>query len=314
MLTVVIGATGAGKTTAARQLAQQLGAEHVSAGAWIRLATGRYDHGKEAAAFLAMESRRRLAEDPLVASRILAEHIECRRDDGVIVEGVRNPTDLLHLLRPGDAVLDLGGTGLSEWERVGLAACRALRPWVEQMDVTWTEMRRYFASLPAPLPVHVARRWLYGGSGQTPCGAEAGCLIALECYPGAPITATFRARCGGVFHDIPLEAFCTHTCTDPEVEGAYRLPSAGFCYAVADQTAPVFELPYGDRFDCWVHDRDRDRLGYGTTLGILHWPEGNELLHLIDLGGRLLLWPPHKLLFTADSATKLPDWRKLRSA
>jgi hypothetical protein len=312
MLTAVIGATGMGKTTTARQLAQQTGAEHVSAGHWIRLETGRYDHGKEAAAFLAEESRRRLAEDPLVASRVLAEYVECRRDDGVIIEGVRNPTDLLYLLRPGDAVLDLGGAGLSEWERVGLAACRALRSWAEQMDVTWTEMRRYFVSLPSPLPVYVARRWLYGGADQAPCGADAGHLIALECYPGSGVTATFRAKCGGVFHDVPLAAFCRHPCVDPEVEVVYRLPKTGHCYAAAGQTTPVFELPYGDCSDCWVHDRDRDRLGQGTTLGVLHWPEENELLHLVDLGGRLLLWPPHKLLFTLDGSAELPDWKKLR--
>ena len=231
----------------------------------------------------------------------------------MIVEGVRNPTDLLCLLRPGDAVLDLGGAGVNDWERVGLAACRALRPWAEQMDVTWTEMQRYFASLPAPVPVYVARRWLYGGVATAPCGAEKGYLIALECYPGSPVTCTFRATCGGVFHDIPLEAFCLHSCTDPETEYVYRLPNGSHCYTVASETAPVFELSYGDCADCWVHDRDRDRLGYGTTLGTLHWPEGNELLHLVDLGGRLLLWPPHKLLFTSDPTAELPDWKKLRS-
>lgn len=324
MLMVIIGASGVGKSTTARRIASTSSPAPVvlSAGYWIRSATGRFDHSPETAAFLAEESRRRLEVNPLAACETLTECIQPFREKGVILEGIRNPTDLLHLLRPGDAVLDIGGAGTNEWERTGLAACRNLQPWAEQMGVTWTVLPRFFAPLPAPLPVYLSRRWLYGGPNcpdPSYSGAERGHIIALECYPRQPVTCTFRAECGGIFHDLPLEtfclpleAFCRHICTDPESEGAYRLPSGGHSYTASPSSPPVLELFYGSDPSCWVYDRDKDRLGRGEVLYVLHWPDSNELLCLVDLGGRLLLWPPHKLLFTEDPAAQLPDWCKLR--
>lgn len=327
MLTIITGATGAGKTTLAAQLARETGATVVSAGSWIRDLTGCAEHSPRAAAFLAEQSARKLAADPLIAARTLADAVGRGRIPvgatahvrDYVLEGVRNPTDLLHLLRPGDRVIDLGGVGASPWERTGLDAIRALRPWAEQMDVAWEIRegragfgpRRYFAPLPAPIPCHVARRWLTGGAASSAPGWEPGEVIAIEAYPGAPYTVAFRGASGGVFHDLPIEAVALGTMPDHHT---YQLPRGGQVYAPAKDTTPVFEPAPSSLGLCWVYDRDRTRLGQGETIGMIHHPEGNELYHLVDLGGRLLLWPPHKLLFTLDAAAELPDWRKMRPA
>lgn len=310
MLTIIIGQTGAGKTSLARRLAEQSGAVHVSAGSWIRDITGRHDHGPEAAAYLAVESRRRLAEDPGLSSRILFAKVELVRGSDVIVEGVRNPLDLLTLLRPGDAVVDVGGSGVNPWESSGLAACRSLRAWVEGVGCSWSEYHRHLVSLPQPLRVYVAREWLHGNPSGPWEGWEPGYIQALECYPGERVTVAFRSG-GGIFHDLPLRAI--RTSSEQEV-----LPYPDEqCYSAspaAREGSPVFELPpmQDEDADCWVHDRSRARLGRGTTLGVLHWPQGNLLLHLVRFGSRLLLWPPHKLLFGEGAAAELPNWSKLR--
>lgn len=303
MLTAIIGSTASGKSTLAARIADHTGAEVISAGQWIRAATGCQIHGAAAAEKLGEESRQRLSEDPTVGARSLSSQAQALRAAGhcVVVEGLRNPVDLVALLRRGDRVIDLGGEGLAAWEREGLAACRRLRPCLEEGGVTWSPLARHFAWLPVALEAVLDAPRL--GVADHPLQVE---ITALESYEGQAITALVKdRRTGGTLHDVPLDYLNLRP--DTGLGGAH-------CYGIADRGPPVFETTPEPR-RCQVFRRDRTRWGEGHSLGVLHWPQGNTLLHLVITSKRgWLLWPPHKLLFTADPTAELPWWSKNRTA
>lgn len=311
MLTFIIGASQRGKSTLARALGASDDRAVVSAGRWARDLSGVREHGDEAAARIAEVSLAALRSDPLVAAKVIEASVGALRD--AIVEGCRNPTDVLHLARPGDHVIDVGGEGVLGWERDGLAAIRACRWHLASLGVTWSDYRRHFATLPSPLVAAARSHLLYGDDR---AGVDRGRIVALESYEGDPVTACWMSAGGGMFHDLPLEGFVGDCMgLDPEDAvlylDAHPSPVAGDpCYSPAGPGSPIVELPPASG-EVAVFGRDRVRVGTGVVRVTIHWPEGNLLLHLVDLNGRLLLWPPHKILWD-PAARALPEWRKLR--
>ncbi len=163
--------------------------------------------------------------------------------------------------------------------------------------------RKNFAPLPEKLPVTL------DGSVVGQEGIIVGKIVALECYEGKPVTAMFHAsETGGTIHDIPLDRFGIA----PEI-GFVRDGTSG-CLGVSDIGVPVVEdCPLiGIDAQCVIFSQDREKIGEGESLYILHFPEGNTLFHLVRAGERLLLWPPHKLLFGRLDCDTLPPWKKVR--
>jgi hypothetical protein len=252
--------------------------------------------------YLAQRSEEILKEEPDAALDWLLSQVE--RPGNLVIEGIRSPRDLLALARPGDRVLDLGGEGTHPWERLGLATCRDLKAWLVASGVSWSSVpprsdAGNFARLPRPVRVGVPREYLKRGAE----GEEPGFLVALESDLGEPVTGMFLADCGGMFHDLPMAAFM--------VACVGTLVGEGECYSVADVGHCIVEQTIIDTPYMTIFGRDRCKRGYGRALATVHWPAGNTLLWLISAGGRLLLWPPHKLLLDAD-AVALPDWEKKR--
>jgi hypothetical protein len=230
----------------------------------------------------------------------------------VVVEGVRNPLDLLHLVRSEDVVIDVGGEGGEGWERDGLAAIRACRPLLLRAGVRWTDAPRHFATIPEPLEVAVPSGVLHGDDRP---GVVIGRLVALESYPGELVTGCWVSHDGGMFHDLPMASLVGRSGFeghDDAAEYARAMPYQEHCYSVAAQGSPVIEMspcvgPVA------IFDRSRQRIGTGSSGWMIHWPDANLLLHIIEEEmGRILLWPPHKLMWSTESGSALPSWRKLR--
>jgi hypothetical protein len=297
---IVIGESDRGKSTISRQLAE--GRIVISAGGWVRAS---FEGDPNDVEGMSVFSAQRLRADVNVTLNHVYGAMTAAgvTRDACVVEGIRNPRDLLMLVRPGDHVLDLGGDGLSPFERQGLSAIRGCRAFLAtQLDVTWTDYSRNFATLPEPLDVLVLSRVLFGDDRE---GLTRGRLIALESYPGLPVTACWRSEQGGTFHDVPLEALRL-----PRSEGAPEAPldEAAGVYSCAGIGSPVIEVStlLGA---VSVFDRVRRYVGTGRVQYMLHWPADNVLLHLLLFGDRVYLWPPHKLLGDV-SARELPEWRK----
>lgn len=296
MLTFVIGETGSGKTSFARLIAR--GRDVISAGGWVRAMAPDVGHSGADGEFLAKLASKELSRDRLAAAKYIGGHIDPGLD--FVIEGVRNPIDLLYLASPGDHVIDLGGLGRFGWEKSGLQSVRSLRGWLERLGVTWAEVSRTFADLPEPIAV-------IGRSRSWP-KPEIGKILALEALPGQQVTAFFRANGGGTFHDLPLSSF------ELRDRGSGYLESRSLDrYLSPDRGKPVVELGplYGEL--CSVFSDQKSKIGEGVVLACIHWPEGNKLLHLVGCGQDLALCPPHKIL-VGSSKGPLPNWSKLTQA
>lgn len=321
MITFIIGASGTGKSTLARDIAKKTRGNVVSAGRWVRamLPADPRLVAPPSPEDLQHTTLTALWEDPLRSARWIEEQLRPYGHDGV-VEGIRNPTDLLYLARPKDHVVDLGGIGTYPWERSGLAAVRACREHLAFLGVTWTDYHRTLARLPTPLPAHVESRLLY--QDQRP-GTEPGEILALESYVGASVTALWRSASGGMFHDLPLDAFVLDGDLSPddalemrrggEYDPLHGIPAAPWS---AGPGSPVVEAPPTED-PVVVFRPNRSPAGPGRLLWTVHWPDGNVLYHLVEVAQGLRLWPPHKMMIGAHAAglvefPELPKWRKRR--
>lgn len=119
----IVGLSGAGKSTYARNLARILGCGVVSGGGWIR---AQYPHAGSLE--LTQRALNTLAGDPDVAIRWVGPRPE---GDFQIVEGLRNPRDFVHLCDPTrDFAVLLSEreppTSPDIWESTGVDAIVAL--------------------------------------------------------------------------------------------------------------------------------------------------------------------------------------------
>ena len=313
---IIIGESRSTKTITAKRLADTR--KVISASGWIR---DLYPEVNDPIAFSIL-SKERLRINPNICINYLRSRINHFGREKVIVEGLRNPRDLLSIIQHGDHILDLGGEGKSPFEITGLKAIRELKDYLALMyEVTWADyVEQNIILLPEPLKVDVFNSTLFQNADLP--GVTSGAIEAFECYPGQPITAMFKAKEGGVYHDVPLESCITNSDIFSTTED-YReyLRSHAFTfkhsYAIAQETSPRLSItPFnGVRGYCEVFSPNREWIGSGKSTWILHWPQENLLLHLVELEGRLLFWPPHKLLWEDgqhNAELKLPDWKKNR--
>ncbi len=113
----ILGPTGSGKSFLANLLGQELQLPILEGSSWIRTLTGRWDHGPEAASFLAEASQALLRDDPTISLRTLRD-----KDPGdCIFVGLRNPVDFFGLYGyPDEVVIKMVGEPASAFEREGL--------------------------------------------------------------------------------------------------------------------------------------------------------------------------------------------------
>jgi cytidylate kinase len=135
---IILGYTGTGKTTYAKEVARISAAEDpvvISAGGWVREATGIHEHSVEASRLLAAESLKLLREDPYRAARWIKDRAETCRP--VIVEGIRNPLDFTYLYHPSrDLVVWLKHPRMfaaNDFEQSGLHAIETYLGFVSTM-------------------------------------------------------------------------------------------------------------------------------------------------------------------------------------
>jgi hypothetical protein len=316
---IIIGGTGYGKSTIAKKLAN--GRPIISAGEWIRILSNRRHHGvsdpcncwrcrgEEQPPDLGTASIFWLKLNPQVS----LEHIQAQMpaDRNVVIEGIRNPGDLIALARPGDHVIDVGGEGTSDFERSGLRAVRECKDFLGHLGITWTTYARCFASLPEPIKASVPVDFLKRNN---EAGVVSGKIVALECYSGEDVTAMWASDDGGTFHDIPLSELITkthHLSNDSdfrEYARANNIVEGSHSYNKSPKGRAIIEVtPIMGHIQ--VFSRNRVWIGTGRSLYMMHWPEDNLLLHVVEIEGRLLLWPPHKLMW--GNCKVLPgDWKK----
>lgn len=330
MLILVIGPGGVGKTTTlvpeVLSALHQAGlvARSVEAGGWVRRDVA-HEPEHTLTARLVDHARAGLARDRDAA----LDWVRAGLGSVTVVAGVRSPFDFGSMFDwTTDVVIRVGGQGAGDFEREGLAVIDSMIRWASLQGfsprvvpvaprssltssqvsqvVCWAAgspgPRRCIVSLPEPVPV-VIRGHVLGSTDDHVTGR----LVALECYPGQMVTGMFYGcRSGGTFHDIPL---CEFSAT---WDIGYLDDGLGDPYGQADRGSPVVEsLPASLGRGCSIFGRDRVKHGEGESLAMLHWPAGNTLYHLVKAGDRLILWPPHKLLFPGGSET-LPDWQKLK--
>ena len=314
---IIIGGSGYRKQDVAQKLAN--GRKVICAGQWVRELTGRTHHtnegsctcwrcsGATSAPDMVSVTVSELQKNPHVALDYIRGQIPADRN--VIVEGFRNPSDFLAVIQPGDHVLDVGGPGTSTFEIDGLKAIRATKDFLQHLGVTWTDYKRYFAPLPEPIVVALPKDFL---TKEWCCGTVPGKIMALESYEGSRVTAMWKSDDGGTYHDVPLEQILTDSYPlymddFREYARVQQIVKKTHCYSLAGKGPAIVEMsPVEGAVQ--VFNEDREYIGVGKSLGMVHWPEDNVLLHLIDIDGRLLLWPPHKLMF--GDAKSLPNWKK----
>lgn len=173
-------------------------------------------------------------------------------------------------------------------------------------------MLKYFIKLPRPLKINIREEVLYQKDKRP--GIISGKIIALECYPGEEITACWVSDNGGMVHDLTLDSFIDGINLGLEHEDAAEYvrvnPLEKYTYSVAGKGQAIIEEEFLNK-RVSIFSKLKKKIGIGKPLYILHWPEDNLLLHLIEFRGQLILWPPHKIMWNV-SVENLPDWKKIK--
>ena len=159
-----------------------------------------------------------------------------------------------------------------------------------------------FLNLPTPFPVQLDAEYLYNLESHQG-EKEPGVLLALEAYSRQPVTGVVLLKSGATFHDLPLEAFA--------FRGFERIEIERNCYCDSpSENARLETLPLPRKVK--VFTRQGSVIGTGSYLHTITWAQDNETLHVIVIGGSIILHPPHKVLFGENTADQLPAYRKWR--
>jgi hypothetical protein len=110
---------------------------------------------------------------------------------------------------------------------------------------------------------------------------------------------------------------CSNAMRQGIVEDLLRwaLVSDGWKPARADQiirwSKVYVEKTKGQRGPCQVFNRDESFRGSGIYKMSFDWHNDNQLCHLIEENGSLILWPSHKVIFSSNKHDTLPGYKKL---
>jgi hypothetical protein len=134
----LVGRTKSGKTTIAARLATDLGLTHVAASAWAREGFGEVGSGEDFTRRITAWSLAKLHEDPDVCVRFVRARHELARG-GHVIEGVRNPRDLVLLHDPThDAIAWIDSArvpaAVTPFER-GVEIICAYAAWLEDTEL-----------------------------------------------------------------------------------------------------------------------------------------------------------------------------------
>lgn len=159
-----------------------------------------------------------------------------------------------------------------------------------------------FLNLPVPFPVELDAEYLYNLESHQG-EKERGKLLALEAYPNQPVTGMVLLKNGATFHDLPIEAFAFRGLERTQVERPC------YCHSPSEH-ARLETLPLPRKAKVFTHQGTV--IGTGSYIHTITWAADNELLHVIVIGGSIVLYPPHKVLFGENTADQLPEYRKWR--
>lgn len=116
----IIGPTGIGKTTLARNLASEYQYKLIGASEWVRT---KFIGNTEEITKSAIEE---LVKNPDVCVDFIKKNYPIHLG-GFIIEGIRNPRDFAHLFQPNDIIISLSNFGIpidgeTEFEKIGLCS------------------------------------------------------------------------------------------------------------------------------------------------------------------------------------------------
>lgn len=129
-------------------------------------------------------------------------------------------------------------------------------------------------------------------------------VFAVSSYPGHALTFHVLVEDRYIYSYIPAHALCTNKRVD----------------VLPIRDASYFNCPSEDlkvhsfvalRGPCQVFNRDETFRGSGIYKMSFDWHNDNQLCHLIEENGSLILWPSHKVIFSSNKHDTLPGYKKL---
>jgi hypothetical protein len=301
----IIGPTGSGKSYLAQRLSEKTGVQIVEGGHWIRSLTNRWDHGPEAAEFLARESKQALAKDPEAALKAMRAAIDGKP---AIVVGLRNVLDFKGLFEPGDILVRMTGNPATEFESTGIAQIAALAPVKHTLTLGEygnPEIKEIADHL-RPKSNYVMTDWGFPlRVRQTAFKNDTGAatlqdakVFGFGVAAGRPVEIIvgqdeFR------FYDVPLRFTGEHGGLQYALVNSDEVPT--YVPEPRPRSVVAQRLP-------WAPAEP------GTCYGSITWDAGNVTYMVVVLNsGELLLWPPHKVVWS-DTPKTFPVWLKRRYA
>lgn len=346
----VIGYSGIGKTPFAKKVAEKIGGVHVSAGAWVREQC-KLEPGlsrKEAVDRMTRSALVTLRSDPFFSATKLQWGLPTDRI--AVIDGVRNPTDFVHLYDPRtDIAVFLHYTGQTyhvtptmfergvplireylEW----LYATTIMAPWVDDhprfLEYSYSKLRdsdddaqanggnvkeniRQVVRVRADLP------------GPFQCYVREDFLYDMD----TARTETFRPCKVVAVTSYPGSPLTF----DILVDGVYAfhyipIHALGTLPGGPNQPLELHDLVYHDcrstdicvtslsalQGQTSVFFKRKNQWFKGDYLFTVDWYGGNDLLHCLQLeNGQYALLPSHKIQFGGEAAREFPDFKKLHS-
>lgn len=135
-------------------------------------------------------------------------------------------------------------------------------------------------------------------------------VVLVSTYADCVPTFGVLTEEGAFYVDVPASHLCAaQRCSPIALEQvAYRnCPASQSWFGVL----PALQQP------CTLFGRDKVRLGAAAYCGTLDWPHDNWMVHLFlaqdgVVGGRLLVWPHYRVLWS-ERATSIPQgFQKVR--
>ena len=344
----VLGASGAGKTPIARQLADKLGVAHVGASAWVRRAMpAQAPEGmsrQQAVEAMTRFSIEQLRENPRACLEVAGPEMQAP----CVVEGMRNPFDFVHAFDWRTDLVIFVSRGDNTLERTafeeGLEVIGNYLSWLRKagiLDPDRVLVRSYpntddlegvvaealvwiggrvtptsaAGMKPArvhaditPLALFVDKPILFGGDAQY-VGEVVPCrAFAFSSYPGSGPTFKILLEDGAVFSYVSPSVLRWKRAIDAPVLALEDL-TYNAC-PDADIVVHAFAALAGDVL-CFF--KKKNVWMKGTYAFTVDWYTGNDLVHCVLLeNGQVAVLPHHKMKFH-DAKPGFAPYKKLRN-